>query len=415
MDPFRPDRALAERAVALTSGIVSDCGARLAGSRASRKAAGLLEGELAACCDRVSVEEFSIHPDSFLAFMKFYAATYVASLVFFVLGGFFIHAAAILLLTGTMMSLSQFVFYLEFFDPFFKRRSGFNVVGVIEPAGEVRRQVLVSGHHDSAREFKFLASRWQKLYAPRITAGVLCYLALTAAALAWALFRLQTGADPGFSRWMLPLGLAGAVFVVPFYFFLGEQGTPGAGDNMIGSVMAASLAGIFGRAKKDGAPLLAHTRIVAASFDAEECGLRGARDFVKRHAAELAAAPVSVLNIDSIYELDELKFLTSDLNGFTPLSRRMAGLCRDTAEALGRKATLNPMVFGGGATDAAEFAKKGIEATSLLAMSTKHVRENLVYHTLADTADRIEPEAVLAGLDIAYHFILLTDRSVADR
>jgi aminopeptidase YwaD len=59
------------------------------------------------------------------------------------------------------------------------------------------------------------------------------------------------------------------------------------------------------------------------------------------------------------------------------------------------------MTFGGGATDAAEFAAIGISATTMIAMPTSIIRKGLVYHTMQDTVDAIEPEAVAACLSIA--------------
>lgn len=412
MDTKRPDAAAAKRVLEKTGEIIDFCGPRPTGSEACRKSAGMLEDLYKKGCDRVSLEAFSTHPASFLSFMKYYAVTYAVSLVLLILGGGLVWVAALLLLVGTLLSLSQLVFYKEYFDFAHPKKSGVNVYGSIEPEGEVRQQIIVAGHHDSAFEFSFLASRFQKYYAIRITIGVVCYVALCAAVLAWAFWQAKTGQAPGFSRAVIWLGILGSFFVLPFYRFLSGRLSPGAGDNLVASVMAGELAGIFGGAKKEGEPLLKHTRVIAASFDAEECGLRGSRDFVKRHKAELRALPTYVLNIDSIYQLAELKFLTSDLNGFTKLSQAMALQCRDTAEALGYGTALAPMVFGGGATDAAEFAAAGIPATTLLAMSTKHVREGLTYHTCADTVDAIEPAAVAAGLDVCYHYVLLKDRAV---
>lgn len=72
------------------------------------------------------------------------------------------------------------------------------------------------------------------------------------------------------------------------------------------------------------------------------------------------------------------------------------------------------MVFGGGGTDAAEFAKVGVKATSMLAMPTTVFREGLAYHTLQDTVEAIEPEAVRACLAVAKGFVLHKDRAAPE-
>ena len=72
------------------------------------------------------------------------------------------------------------------------------------------------------------------------------------------------------------------------------------------------------------------------------------------------------------------------------------------------------MPFGGGATDAAEFAKAGIPALSIIGLDTTFSSENVPYHTSFDSVDKIEPEAVLACMQIAELFIMDIDNSVLE-
>jgi hypothetical protein len=58
------------------------------------------------------------------------------------------------------------------------------------------------------------------------------------------------------------------------------------------------------------------------------------------------------------------------------------------------------MIFGAGGTDAAESARRGIPSTSIIALSTDIFRDRLVYHTMRDTVEHIEPAAVEACLRI---------------
>jgi len=109
---------------------------------------------------------------------------------------------------------------------------------------------------------------------------------------------------------------------------------------------------------------LAQTRLIFASFDAEEAGLRGSRAYVRAHRAELAALPTCNLNIDSIYT--------------------------------------------------AEFTMAGVRATTMLAMPTGIVRDGLVYHTMRDTIDAVQPEAAAACLFVAAHWVQERD-SVKDQ
>jgi hypothetical protein len=52
-----------------------------------------------------------------------------------------------------------------------------------------------------------------------------------------------------------------------------------------------------------------------------------------------------------------------------------------------------------------------VEAVSIIGMSIPPIRENPGFHTPNDTVEHIEPEAVEACLNIAYHYILEKDRT----
>jgi hypothetical protein len=121
-----------------------------------------------------------------------------------------------------------------------------------------------------------------------------------------------------------------------------------------------------------------------------------------------------MLNIDSIYNANQLQFMLTDLNGYVKLSQETALECQQIAGLAGYPARLTPMLFGGGATDAAELAKVGVKATTMIAMPTDIIRDGLVYHTLQDTIDRVEPAAVQACLRVIHNFILKKEQQAAD-
>ena len=86
--------------------------------------------------------------------------------------------------------------------------------------------------------------------------------------------------------------------------------------------------------------------------------------------------------------------------------------CSDISKELGYEIPSLKMPFGGGATDAAEFAKAGIPAVSIIGLDTTFTSGKVPYHTQFDTVDKIEPEAVLACMQIAEQFILEIDKPV---
>lgn len=398
----------AQEALKITEEIIEATGPRLAGTPAGKRAAEIICSYLKQHCDTAFLEEFEFHREAFLSFLKILAVTYPLSVAGMFLGGNFIYLSAICLLAGAIITVGEFVLYLELIDIFFKKMKGYNVVGKIEPKKEVKQVIIISSHHDSAYVFNFF-NYWQKLYAPRVALGMLAYYSASIFTIFWVVHKIFSGNNPLFSNYLPYVFLILFPFVLQFYFFKSKEVAPGAGDDMIGSALGIKISEVF-----DQAPLH-HTRLIILSTDAEESGLRGARNFVKKNKKELQFLPTFAFNIDNIYHLNELSFLTSDINGTIKLSQKMTNHCLCIARSLGYKITSASFTFGGGATDAGEFAKIGIETVSLIGMENKPIRDNLVYHTPKDTPDKIEPAAVLACLGIITQYILEKDKEITPR
>jgi hypothetical protein len=78
----------------------------------------------------------------------------------------------------------------------------------------------------------------------------------------------------------------------------------------------------------------------------------------------------------------------------------------------GRNAILIHHSFSVGGTDAAELAKLGVEATTLLAMPWGNSSRAAVYHTPNDTIDHVEKDVVQAGLGIFFDVITNKDKII---
>jgi hypothetical protein len=389
-------REKAKSAIDLVSSIIGDFGPRLSGSDACGKAAEALLRKASVLADSAAIETFSVHPAAFLDFIKVLVVIYIlSSLGLAVLPAF----SALLSTIGLIILVFGFFLYREVLDPFFPAVEGRNVVAVLEPSGKVLRQFIVSGHHDSARIFNFYVDR-PDLYSRRIYGGIGSVAALWLASIAVTLISGFVLGTPllGFD----PLRIASALaflavlpLVLPLWNFAAKEGTPGAGDNLAASAIALEIFAEF-RARRDSGEGLAHTRLVFASFDAEEAGLRGARAFSARRKAEFAALPTYGYNMDCVYSLLDLRILSSDLNGSVKLDAETTARLARLAEAEGFPANVQPIAFLTGGTDAAELAKAGAHATSLLAMRWGNEERSAAYHTPRDTVDSVDPEAVEA-------------------
>ncbi len=401
-----------KEAFAFTDEVVEGYPKRLTGTESCHKAGRRIAQEFEKFCDpgSVKIEEITTHPLSFLKYIPGMVVLYFASMavLYFAPGlawvSFAISALCLFVFYG------QFLVYWHLLDPLFPKARGYNVYGSIEPSGEVRQQVILSAHHDAAYVFQIL-DRLPKLYSPLLLGGVLLMvIGLLVSLVAGILLCFGIIIPQWIPLTLLILG----IFELPFLFFTTGQVAPGAGDNMIAVSIAAVIGRLFSDAKKGGTNPLKHTRLVVLSFDAEECGLRGARAWIKRHLEELKKTKTYALNMDTIYKLKALNFFDADLNSTVPLSKEMAQQCVDIAADLGYSAFISRMSPGGGSTDAAAFGEVGIEATNLCAMSfmVKDYDQNWVYHTHNDFSKYIEPEAVEASLKVVREYILRKDSAV---
>ena len=395
-------------ALQFTSDLIDEIGPRLAGTPACLQAAERIHDELASVCDSAKIESFSFHREAFLSFTKVFFFAYLSAIPVLIFGGYWFVPAILGLLFGSVFALTEFLLYLTPFDRFFPKHCGYNVSGLIEPAGEVKQQIVVSGHHDSAYVFNFF-KKHQKLYAPRIILGLIAYHLTLLLLVFWGLTELFHVSTSGFAYFVRIFWGIGFLFGIQFYFFKSKELSPGAGDNLIAVAMSLKLAQRFGSAKKNNRNLLQHTRLIFSSFDAEESGLRGSRAYCRKNREALTSIPTYNFNLESIYNVNDLSFLTKDVNQYVRLSKTMVNECMDIAKQLGHRTEQGPITSGGGATDAAEFARIGVAATSLLGMENKFIRDGLSYHTMEDTVDKIDPAAVRASLEIVAGFIFKKD------
>lgn len=392
----------------LTGTLLEKYGSRIPGTKGSTDAAGAIAQIMRRFCDDVSEETFTMHPGSLFNIGRVISLIYVLSAVSLYVGGAFVYVSLALCLLGLVYACIHYFLYGAVFDRLFRKRPGCNAAGVIEPAGEVRQQVIVVGHHDSPYVFNYL-SRFERLAGIRFLLAMLFYLFITAISVMAVLQPI------GGTVWQLTgaglvLTLAGLVFLVPLFFFISTKASPGAGDNLNGSSIALHIGKYFAGKKESGAALK-HTRLIVLSTDGEEAGQRGAIAYSRRHREELTAVPSVVLNFDSIYTLKNLAVLLRDRHGFLPLSAPLARECIDIGAKLGYSLKAIPAPFGSG-TDAAAFAREGIEAVAMIAMPASMFAKEYIYHTMRDTVDRIEPEAVEAVFNIAINYIARKDQSL---
>jgi len=394
----------ARSALEFTAGTIRDYGPRLTGTDACKKAAARLADTAGTSCDSVRLESFAVHPGAFLGFIKVLVVFYAAAAA----GLSFLPVfSALITSLGMVILVFGFFLYKPLLDPFFPKKEGLNVIGTLEPSGDVKRQLVISGHHDSARIFNFYVDK-PELYSRRIYGGIGSVIVqwLVSVILAIVSSPLTGRALAGFDTGRVVLGglfFAILPLVLPLWKFASEKGTPGAGDNLISSAIGLEIALEF-RRRRDSGSGLKNTRIIFASFDAEEAGLRGAKAFARDRMKEFSSLPTYAFNMDCIYMLDDIHLLETDLNGSVRMDAEATELLCSAAREENLPDKKEPIAFLTGGTDAAELAEAGARAVSILAMKWGNDARASAYHTPADTVESIEPAAVEAVIRLGVRF-----------
>jgi hypothetical protein len=388
----------AEAALRLAGRLIDAYGPRPSGSAASRQAADALQAEAARFADRTWSEDFAVHPSAFLGWIRVLVLLYSAGVILLWLEVFWL--AALLITAGLIIMVVEFFYYRELLDPLYPRQIGRNVLAVVDPAGAVRGQLLISGHHDSARVFNFLTYQ-PALYPWRVTGGIAIYVLFLLVSWALTVWTLIGGVAPGWSAAAAALFSLLLLWVGQLWWFASSRSTPGAGDNLASTAVAWEVLRYLAQEKAAGRGLQ-HLRVIAASWDAEEAGLRGARAWVKAATSDdRLAVPTWNLNLECLYDPDEFFLLTSDVNGTVQLSPALAGQCQRLLAARGRIVPAKPIAFLTGGTDAGELARGGAQATTLIGMPWGNTSRSNVYHTPADVLSAVSPRAVADALALA--------------
>lgn len=393
---------MTDNVLAYTEELINKFGPRRAGSKACQDCADALHAELNGFADSTRTEEFGVHTGAFLGWIRIIVAFYAIGTVFL-----WLHmplVTAVLLIVGILIMVFQFFLYKHTIDFLFPKKTGKNVVGIVEPEGEIKRQIIISGHHDSACVFNFFIHQ-PKMYALRVMGGIGILVVVFLLSLLSTIF----GVSNILVSILAIIASIGALIVLQLWFFASSKCTPGAGDNLVASAMAVKALRQVADDKKAGNGLK-HTRVIALSFDAEEEGLRGAYAFAKKNEEMLKSMPTYLYNIDCPYILKDMFFLTSDINGSVKMSEAFANECSASASKLGYETKVKPIAFLTGGTDAGELAKMGVEATTMMAMPWDNTERAAVYHTPNDTIDAVERSAIKAGLEIFFDMVHAKDK-----
>jgi len=391
----------AESAINLTTEIIEKNGPRVSGTKGNLSACSALETILAKYCTSTKRESFAIHPDSLFAIGKIFTVIYLIGLIAIMTGNkISIGIGLLIMVIGTLYFMTQFILYLDTFDRLFKKVAGNNIIGSVEPKNHVTRQVIIVSHYDSSPVYPFY-EKAPFLFTLRLFIPVLLFLfGLFVLILSFST-SLMSMNIPLIPVWMKYILLFGVIAVLPMFGYISKRESPGAGDNLIGCTIGIKLAEMFQKTEN----ILQNTRIVVLLTDGEEVGQKGAKYFIKTNQNLLKKTRTIVINIDSIYKYEDIAVVRSDRNGFTKLSGDLLKDINTVAMDLGHVLKTISIHFGGGGTDAGQFARDKNKTISIIGTPTNAFRKEIIFHTMKDCPDKISKKAVSTVIEVVSEYI----------
>lgn len=365
--------------------IITRFGGRYFGSQQEKEAQEYTASILRKYCNKVEVEEFQSPLEAHFQSLKIFCIVYVVVLILFKIN---IHIAAILGSINSILFLGHFVAYRHWLDFLFTNKASWNVMGDIEPIETATSTILIAGHIDSVKEFKW----WYKL---KQTGAVLSVIAGFLIALLGLYAVLNVFIHAAWFSYIWWFFVITAPILIVFYDMHGDNVVHGASDNLTGVALAVEMAKVFS-AKK-----LKNTRLRLISFGAEEAALRGSFAYARKHKQQLLEEKAFLVNIDTIKDIEHITLGTSETNTLVYYDKSHLQLAEASFKAT--NVAYKKLAIHVGASDGSAFLLEGLPAITVIGMESEQL--DPCYHTRLDTIDCINPEALEAMKKVLIHFI----------
>ncbi|MCM1115037.1 MAG: M28 family peptidase [Clostridium sp.] len=384
--------------------VIKKYGPRESGNENCYAAQKHVKKEMDTFCDETRFESYKMAPKAFLHFTKLVSAAIILAVVVCAALGFagvlpFFAAQCIVcgvVGIGLFITVMEFLMYKQFMDPLYKKVEGHNLLGVRKPRGEVKRRIIISGHIDSAYEWRHIYySKKVPLMGPlmglTIGGAVISFLLSIVAIVLGAV----KGMDNNFVVYSYFFHFVTALAMVTLFLFIDFKTiSPGANDNLTGTYAAVTALRMLDMAGVD----FENTEVCAMITDGEEAGLRGCKQWAKDHYDEYMNSGVetAILCVDTLTDLEYLNVYNRDMTGTVKHNPQFSQLVMDSAIEAGHDDLKFANVFFG-SSDAAAFTQAGITATCLAAMDPAPAD---YYHNRRDNYDRLVPEAIKTGYEV---------------
>lgn len=398
--------------------IIKRYGPRESGNEHCFAAQKHIKKEMDTYCDETHFESYKMAPKAFLQWTKFVSVAIIlavvtcAILAFKGIVTFFVAQCIVccVVFIGLFTTAMEFLMYKQFMDVLYKKIEGHNLLGVRKPKGEVKRRIVISGHIDSAYEWRhiYYGKKFPLmgiLMGGTIGGGIISFIISVIAIVAHF---ANMGAFGEFvCNYSYYFHFFTAIMMVTLFFFVDFKTiSPGANDNLTGTYAAVCALRMLDMAGVE----FENTEVCAMITDGEEAGLRGCKQWAKDHYDEYMNSGVTtaVLCVDTLTDLDYLNVYSRDMTGTVKHDQKFSQLVMDSAVEAGHEDLKFANVFFG-SSDAAAFTQAGITSTCLAAMDPAPAD---YYHNRRDSYDRLVPKAIKTGYEVILSTIFNFDKTV---
>ncbi|MFN8286248.1 MAG: M20/M25/M40 family metallo-hydrolase [Chitinophagales bacterium] len=369
--------------IELISEIINRFGPRPAGSEAEKKAQHFIKSVAEELTDDVNLIEFDEYLDARFGKLKYYVGIYIIALALYWVPGGAMFGLGLSLINAFFI-IFDLMSYRDILTTFpGKKQTSSNVEATLEPQGEVKSTILISGHMDSTREYTWWFKLGELGVKLTIVAGVL--MVLQPLFYAWHVL-----SPASFHNYIWVGFLLLSPVLIVYWSMHAEHAVDGAQDNLSGIAIAFESFKSFKDPNVKGKSILQNTRIRFVSFGSEERGLCGSRAYAALKKEQLKKENAYLVNIDSVRLVNEVAIVDRELmNGTTHTPALVNGLKKSfEAQGLPYKTAMLPI----GGTDAVSFARAGLPSVTIIGISSKNY--DFTYHTRHDIVENIEPQSL---------------------
>ena len=368
--------------------VVNCVGGREPGSKYERGAQRMVLSQLTNYTDEAHREMFEVSPRALMVGFLVSILLMIGAGLLYVFD--FRWWSLILTLAAFDVLSLECVMYKEFLDPLLPKRISENVIGTIRPRGELKRRAIFSGHCDSGYELRFNYICGGHLFTTVLSTGLVGMIVFLV---------LQLVFWNEYKQWIATFQLIYIPLYALLLFFTNTSViSPGANSNLTGVFCAMAVAKFL----KENGIELENTEVQIVITGSQQCGLRGAKDYVKKHIDEI---PTAFFCFDTLRDLSDMAIYSRDLTGIVQNDLRVCDVMRRAGQLAGLDLEYRTMLLG--ATDAAAIRLGGMPAATFTAMDPAPAS---YWRTRRDNADNLEPRAIGYGLDIAIGSLIIFDQ-----